>query len=40
MRPSLPMNAWTWILMTVVTVLWLGMAGAVLYLVSHIAARR
>jgi hypothetical protein len=40
MRPPLPMNAWTWILMAVVTVIWLAMAGAVVYLVSHIAARR
>ena len=39
MRLPLPMNVWTWILMAVVTLLWLGMAGAVVYLVSRVARR-
>jgi membrane protein DedA with SNARE-associated domain len=35
MTPSLRMNAWTFILMAVVTLIWVGMAGAVAYLAGQ-----
>ena len=35
------MSAWNWILMAVVTVIWIGIFGAVAYLASsRVAARR
>jgi len=35
------MSAWNWILMAVVTLIWVGIFGAVAYLVSaRVAARR
>jgi hypothetical protein len=36
-----PMDAWGWVLMTVVTLIWVGMFGALVYLASsRVAARR
>jgi hypothetical protein len=41
MTPSLRMDAWTFILMAVVTLIWVGMAGAVAYLAAQkVSARR
>jgi hypothetical protein len=35
------MNAWSWVLMAVVTLIWIGIFGAVAYLASsRLAARR